>query len=107
VEYITANYSYGITVQDIASYVGVSRSTLFREFRKKGHASPKEYLDRFRIDRARNLLTDTQLPVGAVAASVGYDNGPYFSKAFRKYTGMTPSAFRQSCQKAAAAGHRS
>nr|WP_242828844.1 AraC family transcriptional regulator [[Eubacterium] cellulosolvens] len=95
VEYIASHYSYGITVEDIAAYIGVSRSTLFREFRKKGYPSPKEYLDRFRIDRARVLLTDTQLPVGAVATSVGYDNGPYFSKAFRKFTQMTPSLFRK------------
>jgi AraC-like DNA-binding protein len=95
IEYISAHYSYGITVEDIASYIGVSRSTLFREFRKEGYPSPKEYLDRFRIDRAGVLLADTRLPIGAVATSVGYDNGPYFSKAFRRYMKTTPSGFRK------------
>jgi len=94
IDYISSRYSYSLTISDIASYVGVSRSTLFREFREELHISPKEYLDRYRIQRASLLLKDTDLTVASVAASVGYDNGLYFSKAFRRMTGKTPSEFR-------------
>ena len=94
IEYIASRYSYSLTIGDIASYVGVSRSTLFREFREGMNISPKEYLDRYRIRRACLLLKDTNLTIASVAASVGYDNGLYFSKAFRRMTGMTPSDFR-------------
>ena len=95
IDYISSRYSYSLTVSDIASFVGVSRSTLFREFREELHLSPKEYLDRYRIRRASTLLRDTDLTIASVAASVGYDNGLYFSKAFRRMTGMTPSEYRE------------
>jgi AraC-like DNA-binding protein len=94
-DYIASRYSYGITVEDIAVYTGVSRSTLFRQFREVLHTSPKEYLDEFRIRRAKALLTETSLSVASVARSAGYENGLYFSSVFRKLTGETPSVFRR------------
>lgn len=94
IEFISLKYSYGISIDEVAEYTGVSRSTLFREFREEMGVSPKEYLDRFRIERAARLLDMTDLKVGAVAASVGYENGLYFSKAFKKYTGKSPTQYR-------------
>ncbi len=94
-DYISSRYSYAITVEDIAAYVGVSRSTLFRQFQKVENISPKEYLDRFRIQRAAALLESTDLTIDSVAQSVGYDNGLYFSKVFRKYLGEAPSSYRK------------
>lgn len=94
VEYIASRYSYGISVEEIASYVGVSRSTLFREFREELAISPKEYLDRYRLRRAAWLLENTDLKVSSVATSVGYEGGLYFSRVFRKFTGKTPSEYR-------------
>ena len=49
IEYISANYSYPITVEDIAAYVGLSRSHLFRSFELVLQQSPKEYLTDFRM----------------------------------------------------------
>ncbi|MDO5702302.1 MAG: AraC family transcriptional regulator [Lachnospiraceae bacterium] len=92
--YIDSHYSYPISVEEIASYTGVSRSTLFRQFRRVLGVSPKEYLDSYRIKRASYLLRHTDLTVGSVSVSVGYDNGLYFSKVFKKATGMTPSQYR-------------
>ncbi len=94
-DYISSRYSYDITVEDVASYIGVSRSTLFRQFQKTEQLSPKEYLDRFRIQKALALLEQTDLPIASVAQSVGYDNGLYFSKVFRKYMNETPSGYRR------------
>ena len=95
VAYIDSHYSYPISVEEIAAYVGVSRSTLFREFRRVIGIPPKEYLEQFRIRRASFLLRTTDLTIGSVSTSVGYDNGLYFSKAFKKLTGQTPSAYRR------------
>ena len=56
VEYIHHNYSYTITIDDIASYIGISRSHLFRAFKLHTGTSPKEYLTNYRIAQACNLL---------------------------------------------------
>lgn len=94
IEYITANYSYPITVEDIASYVGLSRSHLFRSFELVMQKSPKEYLTDFRMKQACYLLEHSSLSITAIANSVGFDNGLYFSKTFHKKKGMSPKAFR-------------
>lgn len=94
IEYITANYSYPITVEDIADYVGLSRSQLFRSFQNVLEVSPKEYLTDFRIKQACYLLENTNLSITAIANSIGFDNSLYFSKSFHKNKGMSPKEYR-------------
>lgn len=92
--YISSNYSYPITVNDVAGYVGLSRSHLFRSFEKVLGCSPKEYLTDFRIRQACALLAQTDLSVTAIANSVGFENNLYFSKAFHKVKGIAPKQYR-------------
>jgi len=94
VEYIHHNYSYTITIDDIASYIGISRSHLFRAFKLHTGTSPKEYLTNYRIAQACNLLKQSDLSVQSVANSVGFDNGLYFSKVFhqKKWNDTIPMA---------------
>ena len=94
IEYIASNYSYPITVEDIADYVGLSRSQLFRSFRSVMGQSPKEYLTEFRLRQASYLLENTNLSITAIANSVGFDNSLYFSKTFHRQKGTTPSDYR-------------
>lgn len=58
--------------------------------------SPKEYLTEYRIKQACRLLRETTLSVSAIAYSVGFENNLYFSKAFRKQKGKSPSEYRES-----------
>lgn len=92
-EYIHANYSYPITVVDIADYVGISRSHLFRAFQETNRQSPKEYLTKFRIHQACILLEHSDLSVTAIGRSVGFEDNLNFSKAFKKITGIAPSFY--------------
>ena len=62
--------------------------------------SPKEYLEQYRIRKASALLRTTDLTVGSIATSVGYDNGLYFSKAFRRMTGQSPTECRMEAREA-------
>ncbi|MER2024097.1 MAG: AraC family transcriptional regulator [Eubacteriales bacterium] len=94
IAFIDSRYSYTISIEDVAHFVGVSRSTLFRMFIRYLEISPKEYLERYRIRKASALLRTTDLTVGSIATSVGYDNGLYFSKAFRRMTGQSPTECR-------------
>lgn len=93
VEYITSHYAYPIAIEEVAAYVGISRSHLFREFQKHMGKSPKEFLTEFRIRQACCLLKDSNLSINAIANSTGFDNSMYFSKVFRKEKGMTPSEY--------------
>lgn len=97
IEYISSNYSYAITVEDIADYVGVSRSHLFRSFESVLGQSPKEYLTDFRMKQACYLLEHSSLSITAIANSLGFDNSLYFPKRFtnknkcpQKNTGHIP-----------------
>lgn len=94
IEYISTNYSYPVTVGDIADYVGLSRSHLFRSFETVLQESPKEYLTRFRIKQACYLLRHSNLSVTAVANSAGFESSLYFSKAFKKAKGISPREYK-------------
>lgn len=94
IQYITERYSYPITVEDVAAYTGISRSHLFRLFQSVLKESPKEYLTSCRLRQASQLLKETSLSITAIAHSVGFENNLYFSKAFKKATGQTPTAYR-------------
>ena len=97
--YIETNYSYPVTVEDIADYVGISRSYLFRSFQTYMNCSPKEYLTEYRIRQACRLLKETGLSVSAIAYSVGFENNLYFSKAFRKVKKTSPTEYREKHRK--------
>ncbi len=98
VNYIASNYSYEITVEEIAAYVGISRSHLFRAFREYLGESPKEYLTAVRINAATALLRDSSLNITAVARSVGFTDSLYFSKVFRRIKGMPPTEYVKTLQ---------
>lgn len=95
VRYIEEHYAYPITVEDVAQFAGVCRSHLYRMFRKVLKKSPKDYLEEYRIRQACQLLGETDLPIAAVAHSVGYEDNLYFSKAFKKCKGQTPTGYRK------------
>jgi AraC-like DNA-binding protein/quercetin dioxygenase-like cupin family protein len=92
-EYIEYNYAEELTVQGIADYIGISRSQLYRVFKKHYHKSPEEYVLEFRIEQACHLLKNSELSVGAVGYSVGFNDNLYFSKAFKKIKGISPTTY--------------
>ena len=85
--YIETNYSYPITVEEIASYVGISRSHLFRSFQNYMNRSPKEYLTEYRIKQRvdfceRQIFRSRRLLIRSVLKIIFI-----FQKAFRKQKG--------------------
>lgn len=100
VEYIQCRYSYPLLVEDIAAHIGISRSHLYRAFCAVMGQCPKTYLTEFRIQQACLLLGRKDLSIASIARSVGYEDGLYFSKAFRRVKGMTPTEYAARVRKA-------
>lgn len=91
--YIQYNYAADIQVSRIASYVGISRSQLYRAFIEKFEVSPHTFLKRYRINEACALLRNTSLSVSEVAGSVGFSDPLYFSRVFKECKGVSPTEF--------------
>ncbi len=95
IEYIHKNYQNPILVTDIANYVSLSRTYLTTLFQQTLHLSPQQFLLKFRITKASELLLNTELAIQTVANSCGYHDPLAFSKAFKKVTGLSPSNYRK------------
>jgi AraC-like DNA-binding protein len=95
---VEENLSGSLGVPELAEKVGLSHNYLARMFRKQSGMTLKAYLASRRIEEARHLLENTDLPVKAVAARVGYPDPQYFNKRFRRLAGMSPSAFRRTAR---------
>lgn len=99
IDYIKNNYSQGITVNDIADYLALNRSYLYTVFKKSLNISPKAFLTKFRISRAKEQLTLTDFSIEYIAHSCGYKSALNFEKAFKQETGGTPSKYRKENRK--------
>ena len=82
------------TVSDVAARLGISRRTLQRRLAAEC-SSYSQLLGSIRNERARRLLSETDRPLYEIAASLGYSDAGSFSRAFQRWTGTTPSTFRQ------------
>ena len=95
-DYIDSRIGGPISLDDLAKVAGVSRFHFHRQFRKSLGVTPHEYVLRARIERAKGLLTGSDLTVGEVSGAVGFADQSHFSNIFRKLTSMTPRSFRDS-----------
>lgn len=93
--YIDHNYATNIKLESIAFLFGYNSSYLGKVFTKKVGENFNTYLDRIRIENAKNLLADPLLKVYEISEKIGYKNPDYFYKKFKKYTGITPLEYRK------------
>lgn len=94
ITFITNNYDH-IKINDIASYVGITRSYLAAIFKKKMNVTPQEYLVNFRLKKAAELLESTNMSVQDIASQIGYKDPLTFSKMFKQIYGLSPRNYRE------------
>lgn len=94
VSFIERNYSRDISIMDIVKYVGLDRSYFSSLFKESMDISPQKFLMNFRMKKAAGLLTSTDLMVGDIARSVGYNDPLCFSRVFKKVMGFSPLYYR-------------
>jgi AraC family transcriptional regulator, exoenzyme S synthesis regulatory protein ExsA len=92
-EFMLANFSKPLTVEDYAYLTGRSLSTFVRDFKRLFHISPKQWLMDQRLEKARKLLSINNTSVSDVAYDSGYENISHFIKAFHKKFNISPKQY--------------
>lgn len=93
--YIEHRLSDDISLDDLAKQTGLSRFHFIRAFRATFGLSPYKYLVSCRIDRAKQLLLQTALPINEISSALGFSNQQRFASAFKNAVGITPTTFRR------------
>ena len=96
IDYIQEHYSEQVTLNEVAENIYVSTFYISRMFKKELGKSFVDYLNDVRIEKSKELLKDIKYKTYEVAEIVGISDPHYFSKLFKKYSGMTPSEYRES-----------
>lgn len=94
-DFIRDNYSRELTISSLADLVGIHRSHLAEVFLKETGKSVRDTLLEYRVNRAKELLTNTNLPITEISNSVGYPIYTAFSIRFKALCGMTPGEYRK------------
>lgn len=89
----------GFAIPDIAKHVGMNETYLCSMFKKQRGTTIKEYISLLRVDKAKELLLDKDLRLYEVADQTGFTDANYFTTFFKKYTGNTPSEYRERMSK--------
>ncbi len=92
--YLADNYHKSLTIKETARHVGLSENYLCRIFSASYGMPPRSYLLKLRMEKAAEMLTTTDLTIKSIAISVGYPSQLAFSEMFRRYHGISPSAYR-------------
>ena len=100
---IEAGVGQSITVNELASRIGISRRELLRLFRKEMNNTPSRVLGQRRLDRARSLILNTSLPMAMIAESVGFSSQSHLTSSYHVEFGITPAQQRREYK---AASHR-
>lgn len=95
VQFIEQNYYLDIDVDMLSEHVNYSRSYLSRTFKSETNMTIPEYITKIRVQNAMGFLKNSKMSVKEISTSVGMKDSFYFSKLFKKLTGMTPRDFRK------------
>lgn len=91
--YVGENYMHDINVKSACKKIGISVNYFTARFTESVRLSPRQFIIEFRIDKALEMLANTELSVSEVAQYVGYSDAFSFSKAFKKKVGIAPTEY--------------
>ncbi|WP_169710811.1 AraC family transcriptional regulator [Staphylococcus lutrae] len=93
-EYICNNYTQSLKIDDIAHRFAISKSHLFTQFKRNYGRTPKQFILKLRIDKATQILRETDYPINVVGQMVGFNDYFVFEKAFKKIVNRSPKNYR-------------
>ena len=95
-DYVSHHYAEDLSLESLSQLAAVSPSYLIRLFKRQMGTTPHDYLLRYRISRAKELLAETTMTSAAIARQVGFNSESNFSYRFSRMVGQSPRAYRQS-----------
>ncbi|NLM96162.1 MAG: AraC family transcriptional regulator [Halanaerobiaceae bacterium] len=95
IEFISYNYQFNISVKDIANSLNLTPNYLSSIFKSEIGLTTKQFLTKYRMEKACSLLNTKGKSIKDIALAVGYKNQLHFSSEFKKYMKMSPSAYRK------------
>ena len=95
ISFIEENYHENLNIEDICDHVGLSKSHLNKKFKKYVELPPIAYLNNYRIEKSIHLLEHTKKNIKEISSELGFVDPNYFTKVFKKTTGITPVLFRK------------
>lgn len=94
-KFINEKYTEKISIKDICSAVGYSKSTVLAAFKKEFSTTVNAYLNTLRLERAKKMLENANSSVNEIALNCGFSDQSYFSKVFVATYGITPTDYRR------------
>ena len=94
-ECIEDNFNRNIGLEELAGLTGLSRSWFARGFRGSTGIAPYSFILQVRVRRAKEVLSDHNIPIATIATRVGFADQSHFTKTFRRYAGVTPREWRE------------
>ncbi|NLB42905.1 MAG: helix-turn-helix transcriptional regulator, partial [Clostridiales bacterium] len=93
-KYILTNYDKDLSIKEIAENVFITPNYLCHLYKSKTGITVNSFMLETKMKKSKKLLTETNLKLGEISEKLGYSNHNYFTRTFKKYFGITPSAFR-------------
>src|SRR5690606_23063445 len=93
--WLEEHYTEKFRLEDVASRHGMSIRNFMRRFQAATGDKPLHYLQRLRVETAKNLLTGSRKSIKTISYEVGYDDASFFARLFRQHTGLSPNQYRQ------------
>ncbi len=90
------NYGKKLNMDELADVCELSHAQFYRRFYRSMSCSPYNYILKLRLQKAKDLLANSSLPIYEVASFCGFEDEYYFSNFFKKHMGISPTAFRKS-----------
>ena len=94
-DYIAGNVSLNLSVKDVADYVHLSPEYFTKLFKKEVGQNIKNYILQVKVDVAKDLLGNPNIPISMIALDLGYSNFSHFTQVFKKFEGITPTDYRK------------
>lgn len=95
IDYVDLNYSNDLKIEDICSYLNINKSYFCVLFKNETGYTFSNFLNRFRIEKSKELLRNRDLSILDISLQVGFNNQNYFNTIFKKLTGKTPLQYRK------------